>query len=331
MRLHAAKDHQKEEDEKTSFRFAVNVARERGGEDGRAKARAKLIYRVSIITLVVNFALAAFKLFAGIFAHSMAMISDAVHSASDVFSTLIVIIGVAIASKASDEKHPYGHERFECVAAVLLAVVLGATGAVLGYSGIKTLVKGNYDTIAVPGTLALVAAAVSIVVKEGMFWVTRAAAKKVQSGALKADAWHHRSDALSSIGALCGILGAKLGVPVLDPVASLVICLFILKAALDIFIDAVRKMTDEACDPQTVESLRSILSEDDGVDDVDKLITRKFGDRIYVEAEISVNGDLPLRAAHAIAKRVHDRIETDFPQVKHVSVHVNPTDHGEDD
>lgn len=321
-----------ETEAETTPLFAAAVSSNaKDGEEDRAKARARIIYRVSIISLVVNCLLTAFKLFAGIFAHSMAMISDAVHSGSDVFSTFIVILGVAIASKASDEKHPYGHERFECVAAIVLAVVLGGTGVALGYSGVKTLINRNYGSIAIPGTLALVAAAVSIVVKEGMFWVTHLAAKKVQSGALRADAWHHRSDALSSIGALLGILGAKLGFPIFDPIASLVICLFILKAAFSVFMDAVRKMTDEACDSETAEKINAVIEEVEGVDDIDKLITRKFGDRIYVEAEISVNGDLPLREAHTIAKHVHDRIEASFREVKHVSVHVNPTDHGEDD
>ncbi|MDE7396083.1 MAG: cation diffusion facilitator family transporter, partial [Clostridiales bacterium] len=167
----------KEEENASSFSASVVSPAVSEGKEDRAKKRASLIYRVSIISLVVNCLLTVFKLFAGIFAHSMAMISDAVHSASDVFSTFIVILGVAIASKASDEKHPYGHERFECVAAIVLAVVLGGTGVALGYSGVKTLIKGNYGSIAVPGTLALVAAAVSIVVKEGMFWVTHIAAK----------------------------------------------------------------------------------------------------------------------------------------------------------
>ena len=301
-----------------------------GGE--RSKARASLIYRVSLVSLIVNGLLTAFKLFAGLFAHSMAMVSDAVHSASDVFSTLIVMIGVAAASKASDAKHPYGHERFECVAAIVLAVVLGGTGAVLGVGGVKTLVKGAYrEAIATPGMLALAAAITSIAVKEGMFWVTRAAAKKTASGALKADAWHHRSDALSSLGALVGILGARLGVPVFEPIASLLICLFILKAAVSVFTDAVRKMTDEACDGETTAQIAAVITAVDGVDDLDKLITRKFGDRVYVEAEISVNGELPLQCAHAVSKCVHDRIEGAFPTVKHVCVHVNPTDHGEND
>lgn len=305
----------------------VQSGRTREEENAYAAARAHIAYRISVVSIVVNLLLTVFKLTAGIVAHSMAMVSDAVHSASDVFSTVIVILGVKIGGKASDTNHPYGHERFECVAAVVLAVVLAGTGCVLGYGGVRTLVRGKYDALPTPGVLALVAACVSIAVKEGMFWYTRAGAKKINSSALKADAWHHRSDALSSVGAFAGILGAKLGVPVLDPVASLLICALILKASVDIFIDAVRKMTDEACDSQTVERIDAVIRSQDGVDDVDKILTRKFGDRIYVEAEISVNGDLPLRAAHDIARAVHYAIEAGLPQVKHCTVHVNPSDH----
>lgn len=308
----------------------LGTANRNGQEEERTRNKLRVVFRVSIISIAVNVLLTAFKFFAGIFAHSMAMISDAVHSASDVFSTVLVMIGAKIASKGSDENHQYGHERYECVAAILLAVTLAATGAVLGLNGVKTLLKGNYSDLTMPGTVALVAAAVSIAVKESMFWVTRAAAKKVNSGSLKADAWHHRSDALSSIGALAGIIGAKLGAPVLDPVASLVICVFIFKAAFDIFFDAVRKMTDEACDTKTVDRLNAIISSQEGVDNVDKLLTRKFGDRIYVETEISVNGDLNLRDAHEIAVRVHNSIEVGCPEVKHVTVHVNPTKNGDD-
>ncbi len=309
----------------------ATVAPKQSAEATYTRKRTRVVYRVAIVSIVVNMLLTAFKFTAGILAHSMAMISDAVHSASDVLSTLIVMIGVKIASRESDEGHPYGHERYECVAAIVLAVLLAGTGCILGMGGVRTLLRGNYSSLSVPGTLALIAAVVSIAAKESMFWYTRAAAKRVNSGALKADAWHHRSDALSSIGAFAGILGAQLGVPVLDPIASLLICLFIFKAAVDIFIDAVRKMTDEACDRAMVDRLAAIISSEEGVDDIDKLLTRKFGDRIYVEAEISVCGDVPLRDAHAVAKRVHNSIEAGCPQVKHVTVHVNPSDHGEED
>ena len=192
---------------------------------------------VSRVSIAINLVLSAFKLFAGVAAHSGAMISDGIHTASDVLSTLIVMAGVAMADRQSDKEHPYGHERMECVAAVLLAAVLFATGAGVGMEAVKTVVVRRAGGLAVPGGLALIAAVVSIVVKEWMYWYTRAAARKIDSQALMADAWHHRSDALSSVGALVGIAGARMGIAVLDPVASLVICIFIVKAAAGIFPD----------------------------------------------------------------------------------------------
>ena len=284
----------------------------------------KTALRVSVITIIINFVLAAFKLLAGIFGNSYALISDAVHSASDVFSTVIVLIGIKISAKKADKNHPFGHERFECVAAILLAAVLFATGVGIGYSGVENIVTGEYKNFAVPGIVALVAAAVSIVVKEGMFWYTYIAAKKVNSSALKADAWHHRSDALSSIGSLIGVIGGLCGVKILDSIACIVICLLILKASIDIFRDAVKKMTDEACDEKTEKEIREFISSCEGVMRVDKLLTRMFGNRIYVIAEIACKRDLPLYEAHSIAESVHQGIENGFPLVKHVTVHVNP-------
>jgi cation diffusion facilitator family transporter len=252
------------------------------------------------------------------------MVSDAIHSASDVFSTIIVIIGVKISAKAPDKNHEFGHERFECVAAIVLAVVLCATGIMIGYGGINNIITGAYLDFEKPQLVALIAAVVSIAVKEGMFWYTRAAAIKVNSSALKADAWHHRSDALSSVGSLVGIVGAMCGVLVLDSIASIVICLLIIKAAIDIFMDAIKKMTDQACDEQTEGAIKDYVLSCEGVIKVDSLLTRLFGDRIYVIAEIACNKDLPLYEAHAIAERVHVGIEQNFPKVKHVTVHVNP-------
>ena len=193
--------------------------------------------RVSWITIVGNVILSAFKLFAGIWAHSSAMISDAIHSASDVFSTFVVIIGIKLASKKPDKEHPYGHERMECVAAVLLAIVLFITGLGIGVDALNNILNGNYNDLQIPGVLALIVEIVSIVSKEGMYWYTRYYAKKIDSSALMADAWHHRSDAFSSIGALIGIGGARLGFPVMDSIASLVIFAFIAKSAYDIFKD----------------------------------------------------------------------------------------------
>lgn len=287
------------------------------------KNNEKLAMHVSMVTILGNLVLSVFKLAAGIIAHSGAMVSDAVHSASDVLSTFVVIAGVKLSGKASDKEHPYGHERFECVAAILLAVMLAATGIGIGWAGIRNI-TGDSSALTVPGGLALVAAVISIVSKEAMYWYTRAAAKKIGSSALMADAWHHRSDALSSIGSFVGILGARLGLPVLDPIASVVICVFILKAAFDVFRDAISKMTDRACSDEVENQMRQAVLAQDGVLGVDRLKTRLFGDRVYVEVEISADAQAPLEQAHEVATRVHDAMEDQFPVVKHCMVHVNP-------
>lgn len=280
--------------------------------------------KVSVVSIVVNVALSLFKLLAGIVAHSGAMISDAIHSASDVFSTFVVMVGIKMSDKKSDKEHPYGHERMECVAAIVLATILAMTGLGIGYSAVKNVIEGDYKHLAVPGILALVAAVVSILSKEAMFWYTRINAKKIDSGALMADAWHHRSDALSSIGALIGIAGARMGFPVADSIASLVICLFIEKASYDIFKDAIDKMVDKACDENTEESIEKCVLSEEAVLGIDLLRTRTFGNKIYVDVEIRANGDKTLWETHAIAENVHNSIEQKFPKVKHIMVHVNP-------
>lgn len=286
----------------------------------------KIAMNVSYVSIAANVVLSAFKLLAGIVAHSGAMISDAVHSASDVFSTIVVIIGIRISSKQSDKEHPYGHERMECVAAIVLATILAVTGLGIGYSAVGKILSGDYANLEVPGAMALIAALISIAVKEAMYWYTRYNAKKIDSSALMADAWHHRSDALSSVGALAGIAGARLGYPICDAAASLCICFFIAKAAYDIFRDAVDKMVDKACDEATENELKNCALAQEGVLGVDLLRTRVFGNKIYVDIEIRADGDGSLREAHGIAERVHDSIEGNFARVKHIMVHVNPAE-----
>ena len=283
----------------------------------------KIAMKVSIISIIANVVLAAFKLVAGVFAHSGAMISDAIHSASDVFSTFVVMIGIKIASKEPDEEHPYGHERMECVAAIILATILCITGLGIGKNALSNI-TGNSGEMAVPGVLALIAAIVSIIVKEAMFWYTRHYAKKIDSGALMADAWHHRSDALSSIGAFIGIIFARMGYVMMDSIACLVICVFIVKAAYDIFKDAVDKMVDKSCSIEVEDEIRAIVLAEDGVRGIDSLSTRLFGNKMYVDLEIRADGEKTLNETHEIAEAVHDSIEARFEKVKHIMVHVNP-------
>lgn len=288
------------------------------------KDTSRIAVKASVVSIVGNFLLSAMKLVAGILANSGAMISDAVHSASDVFSSVIVIIGIKISSREADASHPYGHERFEPIVAGLLSMLLAVTGFEIGKNGITTLINGHYEELTVPGILALIAAIVSIVSKEAMFQYTRIQAKKIDSSALMADAWHHRSDSLSSIGALIGILFARNGLPVMDSVASIVICLFILKAAVDIYRDSLDRLVDKSADEETTARILEEISKTDGVLQVDDLKTRLFGNRMYVDVEIAADPSLTLEESHTIAENVHDRIEEAFPETKHCMVHVNP-------
>ncbi|MGN0673921.1 MAG: cation diffusion facilitator family transporter [Anaerovoracaceae bacterium] len=284
---------------------------------------SRVVMKLGVVGIVGNVALSSFKLAAGIVGNSGAMVSDAVHSMSDVFATMIAWFGVHQSKKDADIEHPYGHERVECVASLILGLILIATGIGIGFSGIMKIIEGDYAT---PGRIALLAAVVSIITKEAMFWYTMHYAKLLNSDAFKADAWHHRSDALSSIGSLVGIGGALLGFPVMDPIASVVICIFILKVAYDIIKDAFAKMLDTACSEEFEAELREFIASHEGVEAVDLLQTRLFGSKIYVDIEIAVDGEMKVRQAHDIAEKVHDGIEETYKDVKHVMVHVNPAE-----
>lgn len=285
----------------------------------------KIALKVSLTSIIVNVFLTIIKLFAGVVGHSSAMISDAIHSASDVLSTFVVIIGVKFSNKEADANHPYGHERLECVAAIILAIMLAATGLGIGISAIQKISKyKESSSFIMPTLITLFVAVISIVTKEILYWYTRGAAKKINSGALMADAWHHRSDALSSIASFIGVFGARHGFPLLDPITSVVICLFVLKVSFDIFKDAIDKMLDKSCDQETIEHITNIILKENAVINIDDLKTRLFGDKIYIDIEIGVAGHLPLIDAHEIANNVHDNIESSIPLVKHCMVHVNP-------
>lgn len=284
----------------------------------------RMIRRMSLVGIGGNLLLTAFKLFAGIAGRSGAMISDGVHSLSDVFATLIALLGTRLGRKAADREHPYGHERFESAASLLLGSILAVTGLGIGKAGVETMLRGS-GTLGAPGSIALAAAVISIVSKEAMFWYTRRCARRLNSAAFLADAWHHRSDALSSVGSLIGIAGAMLGYPLLDPLASVVICLFILKVGVDILKEALSSLLDTACGEEQERALAAFILEQEGVEALDTLRSRLFGNRVYLDVEVQVDGDLPLREAHAVAHRIHDRVEASFPEVKHIMIHLNPT------
>ena len=283
----------------------------------------KIFDRLSRVGIFGNVLLAAFKLLAGVLGRSGAMVSDAVHSLSDVFATLIAWVGVRLSRRAEDAQHPYGHERLECVASLLLGLILAGTGAGIGLTGLRKLFS-DPGSLEIPTALPLIAAVVSIVVKEAMYQYTMHYARALDSAAFKADAWHHRSDAISSVGSFAGILLARLGFPIMDPIASLVICALILKVAFDISRDALDRMLDTSGGTVLEHKLRDFIIFQEGVKRIDLLRTRQFGSRIYVDLEIAVRPDISLREAHGIAERVHSAVEKEFPNVKHVMIHVNP-------
>ncbi len=289
-----------------------------------SESNKKIADRVSYGSIAANLALSLIKLVAGAVGHSRALVSDAVHSASDVFSTVVVLAGMHMSRKEADADHQYGHERLECVAANILACVLFATGLIIGYRGIVSIHSKAYLHAQAPAALTMYAALLSVAVKETMFQITKKAADTIHSVSMMADAWHHRSDAVSSIGAFIGVLAARMGFYMGDALASLVICIFILKAAVEIFIDSVSKLTDTSCDSQTEEEIRQCAVDTAGVVKVDSLKTRQFGNMIYVDIEISADGNLSLNDAHKIAELVHDNIEKLSPSIKHCMVHVNP-------
>lgn len=284
----------------------------------------RIIKKLTIASVLGNVILSGFKIVAGIVGHSGAMISDAIHSFSDVLTTVIAYFGVRISQKEADRTHPYGHERFECLASLVLGIMLLFTGLGVGMVGMRNILDGEYEKLAIPGVIALVAAIVSIISKEGMYWYTKYYAKKINSSVFMADAWHHRSDALSSVGSLIGIGGAMLGFPILDSIASVIICLFVLKVSFDILKDAILKMLDTACDENYENELQQFIEAQDGVMGVDMLHTRMFGNKVYMDLEIAVDGDKDLWESHAIAENVHDRVESEFHNVKHIMIHVNP-------
>lgn len=283
----------------------------------------RIITAMTVITVLVNACLAAVKLTAGIVAGSYAMVSDAVNSASDVVSAIIILIGVKIASKKADVNHPYGHERFECIASLALSFIMLFTAFEVGKSAITGV------TNEAPGSLAVIAAAVSIATKLVLFIVTVIVARKTASSSLKTLSFDHVSDVVATTGGLVGIILARLGYGAFDRVMGFVICLFIAFTALKIFREVTGKLTDEAADKQTEEKIREIISSDFGVTGIDSVNTRKFGDRIYVDIEIAVYRNLSLTEAHEIAERVHDKIESEMPAVKHCTVHVNPAADGD--
>ncbi len=286
----------------------------------------KMISKVTSVGVFGNIILSLFKLLAGIFGNSSAMISDAVHSLSDVFATAIAFAGVKVSKRNADSGHPYGHERFESLATMLLGVVLLVTGVGIGIGGVEsaTEILNGTSTASPPEAIALAAAAFSIITKESMFWYTRHYAKILMSDAFMADAWHHRSDAISSVAALIGIGGSMLGVPVLEPAASVIIAFFIAAVAVGLLKDSLNQLLDVSVGLEFEDELREFVSKQRGIEGVDMVRSRRFGNRICIDLEVQVDGQLTLEEAHAYAENVRLAVLESYPMIKFVTVHENP-------
>lgn len=281
----------------------------------------KLALKVSIVTIIANVVLAIFKIVAGIVGHSSAMLADGAHTLSDVLTTVLVLVGLKIASKEADIEHPYGHERYESVFAKILSILLLLTGVFIGYESIKILIKGEFFQ---PGKIALVAALLSVVVKEVMYWYTIKTAKKIKSTSMEADAWHHRSDAFSSIGTFVGVLGARLGFPALDPIAGVIVSIFVIKVGVDLYMKSVRELVDESASEEVLKEIKEKTNSVEGVRGIKSLKTRISGNTIYVDLEILVDAYISVKEGHDISEHVHDKIEAEVEDINHCMVHIEP-------
>ena len=291
--------------------------------------RDKKVYRVTLMGSVVNLLLLVFKFVAGVLGHSAAMIADAVHSLSDFVTDLIVIVFVKISSKPEDADHAYGHGKYETLASCIIGLALIVVGVMMGYNATVKIVDvvRNGTELASPGIIALAAAVLSIVLKEWMFHLTRKVAREVDSPAVEANAWHHRSDALSSVGTAIGIGGAVLlgsKWAVLDPIAALVVSVFIVVQAAKILSDAIGQLMEKSLPRDVEQRICEIVYEEEGTSDIHHLRTRKIGSQISIELHVRMNGYLTLREVHDKSIAIEKRLRAAFGDSTYINLHVEP-------
>ena len=271
--------------------------------------------------IVTNVLLFAVKLFAGIFGRSQAMIADAFHTASDALTSIGVLIGFKLAKQPADDHHPFGHGRAESIVAKLVAVVLILVGLGIAYESAKILIHGESTK---PGAIALVVAVISIVVKELTYRRVIRWSREIKSTSLEADAYHHRSDALSSIAALIGIAGARMGFTYMDPLAGIIVSGFIIKVGADVFHRAYDELMDAAPPEEFKQEIHNAALNVNGVDEVKKIMVRKAGIDFYLEVTIGVKGSKTVKEGHNITILVKKEIEKNVQNVKDIVVHVEP-------
>ena len=291
--------------------------------------RDKKVYRVTLLGSVVNLLLLVFKFVAGVLGHSAARIADAVHSLSDFVTDLIVIVFVKISSKPEDADHAYGHGKYETLASCIIGLALIVVGVMMGYNAVVKIVDvvRNGTELASPGIIALAAAVLSIVLKEWMFHLTRKVAREVDSPAVEANAWHHRSDALSSVGTAIGIGGAVLlgsKWAVLDPIAALVVSVFIVVQAAKILSDAIGQLMEKSLPRDVEQRICEIVYEEEGTSDIHHLRTRKIGSQISIELHVRMNGYLTLREVHDKSIAIEKRLRAAFGDSTYINLHVEP-------
>lgn len=291
--------------------------------------RIKEVYRVTIWGSVINVVLLILKFAAGIFGHSAAMIADAIHSLTDFATDTVVLVCVTLGSKPVDKSHDYGHGKFETLATAVIALALLAVGVMICYSGVvKTygaMVLG--ETLEQPGMVALIAAVVSIVLKEWAFRFTASVGRRCDSQAVMANAWHHRSDALSSVGTMFGIGGAIFLGPrwaVLDPLAAIVVSVFIVRASLGLIKQAVDELTDASLPEATENEIMEIAGKEDGVQEIHNLRTRRIGNNIAIDMHVRMLGSTTLFDAHQRATNIEHRLKDRFGTGTYVNVHLEP-------
>ena len=294
----------------------------------RANYREKEIYKVTIVGGISNLLLLIFKFIAGFLSHSAAMIADAVHSLSDFMTDIVVMIFVRISSKEEDENHHYGHGKFETLATVIIGIVLFAVGFGIMKNGITSIVdvaKGK--TLESPGVIALIAAVVSIIVKEVLYRYTVAKGKELDSPSVVANAWHHRSDAFSSIGTTLGIGGAILlgnKWTILDPIAAVIVSVFILKVAFQLTKAGLDELLEKSLPKDIEKKINDIILSFDEVSSPHHLRTRRIGNHIAIEVHLRMDGNTTLEDAHAIATKVEKRLKEEFGQDTHIGIHMEP-------
>lgn len=287
---------------------------------GSNKINSSSTQKVSLVTITVNGALAIFKAIFGIFFNSAALLADAFHSISDILSSGIVFLGIKFANKPADNSHHYGHGKLESVASKVVALVLIVTALLLGHNAINMF----FQPATLPGTGALIGAFVSIIVKELLYRYNITMGERYQSSALKADAWHNRSDAITSVAALIGVAGARLGFPALDPLGALIVSVLILKVGIEIYLTSIKELIDTAPTTQVISEIERIVNETEGIENVHDIKARYHGTDVFVDIKVCVDRNKTVAQGHHYAGTAKHKIIHEIPQIRDVLIHVNP-------